>query len=80
MMRLPARRISACKSPLAFVGPSPPKELEQTISASRPVAWAGVIFFGRISKRRTGTPSRARVQAASLPARPPPTTVTRSIL
>lgn len=65
---------------MALVSPSPPRELEQTISAKRSVPWAGVIRLGRISKRRTGTPRRKRVQAASLPARPAPTTFTRSIL
>ena len=71
----PQRRISSCSRPTAlFTASSERKELEQTSSASCAVLWASVPRTGRISWRTTGMPAEASCQAASLPARPPPTT------
>src|ERR687897_3177429 len=61
-------------------GSSERKELEQTSSASPAVLCASVPRTGRISCRTTGTPLRATCQAASDPARPPPTTWIGSIV
>ena len=52
------------------------KELEHTNSARLEVLWAGVFTFGLISKTHEGIPKRANCQAASVPARPPPTIAT----
>ena len=73
---LPRRRISALSRPWAFVSSTDLKELLQTSSASRSVWCAGVIFTGRISRSVTRMPHLASAQAASLPASPPPMTVT----
>ena len=54
--------------------------MEQHSSAKYGVVWAGVVFWGFISRRVTGMPRCANCQAHSLPARPAPITVTcRSI-
>src|SRR5215207_3110859 len=75
MIREPSRRISWCSSPTAFASASSErKEFEQTSSARPPVLWASVPRRGRISCSTTGTPALAICQAASEPARPPPTT------
>src|SRR5206468_12065384 len=55
-----------------------PKEFEHTNSASRPVLWACVGSFGRISYSVTRAPRVAACQAASDPAKPPPMTTTSS--
>ena len=74
MISEPASRISACSSPTAlFSASSERKELEQTSSARLSVLCASVPRTGRISCRMTGTPASAACQAASEPARPPPT-------
>lgn len=73
MMSEPARRISSCNKPTAFVSHSSERnELEHTSSASPWVLCASVMRAGRISCRITGTPASAACHAASLPARPPP--------
>src|SRR5262245_28746820 len=72
-----SRAISALRSPWGVDSSSDLRLLEQTSSARSPVRWTGVPRTGRISWRTTGTPRRAICQAASLPASPPPTTVTR---
>jgi hypothetical protein len=73
----PARRISSCSRPTAlFSASSERSELEQTSSAQSAVWWASVPRTGRISWSTTGTPAEASCQAASLPARPAPTTWT----
>src|SRR5262249_20820025 len=67
--------ISSCSKPTAlFSQSSERKEFEHMSSARPSPVWAGVIFTGRISCRTTGTPALAICQAASEPARPPPTT------
>ena len=76
--RLPARRSSSWRSPTALCGSSERSELEQTSSANPSRRCTGDRRPGFISTRSTSTPARASVQAASLPARPAPTTVTRS--
>jgi hypothetical protein len=55
-------------------GSSERNEFEHTSSASPEVLCAAVMRSGRISWSTTGTPREAICQAASLPARPPPTT------
>ena len=80
MISPPAARISQCSRPTAFCSSSSErKEFEQTSSARPPVLWAKVPTTGRISCRTTGTPAEAICQAASEPARPPPTTWMGSI-
>ena len=79
MMSEPIFRISAFSSPTAFESSSLRRELEQTSSAKYSEEWAGVIFSGFISHRRTGIPRLASCQAHSLPARPAPKTVTGSM-
>ena len=76
MMRLPRRRSSSFNSPTALVSSSLRRELEHTSSANQGETWAGVIFFGFISTRRTGMPRTESCHAASDPASPAPTTVT----
>ena len=81
MISEPQRRISACSRPTALYSQSSDrKELEQTSSASPSVWWASVVRTGRISCRITGTPASAICQAASEPARPPPTTWMGSVV
>ena len=75
--RHPRIRISALRRPCGVSWISDLKELVQTISARRSVLCAGVGRTGRISYRSTWCPRRANCQAASDPASPPPTTVTR---
>ena len=75
----PSRRSSSFRRPTAFVRSSPRREFEQTSSAKYSLLCAGVNLSGFISTRRTPTPRRASCQAHSLPARPAPITVTRSI-
>ncbi len=71
----PQARSSAWSTPTALVSASSERsELEQTSSPSRSVACASVERTGRISCSTTGTPRDASAQAASEPARPPPTT------
>ena len=72
----PRPRISSFSRPTAATRAALRKELEQTSSASLSVWWASVGRTGRISYRRTVTPWWASCQAASLPANPPPMTVT----
>ena len=73
MIRPPACRISQCRRPTALVSSSSErKELEHTISPSRPVWWAKVSTCGRISCSTTCTPAWAACHAASDPAMPPP--------
>src|SRR5450756_2894975 len=67
-------RSSALRRPLATRTASEPRELLQTSSPNRSVSWMSVWRKGRISHSSTVRPRRARVNAASLPARPPPTT------
>src|SRR5215211_2554274 len=75
MIREPSRRISWCSSPTAFaLASSERNEFEQTSSARPAVLWASVPRTGRISCSTTGTPAAATCDAASEPARPPPTT------
>ena len=71
----PSRRISSFSRPTALSSLSPRKELLQTSSASRSVLCTAVGRTGRISYSVTGTPREAACQAASEPARPPPTIV-----
>ena len=72
--REPAARISQCSRPTALASESSErKEFEQTSSARLSVWWAAVPETGRISCRITGSPALAHCQAASEPARPPPT-------
>ncbi len=67
-MSEPARRISSCSSPTAFVSQSSERnELEHTSSARPSVLCASVILAGRISCSTTGTPAPAICQAASEP-------------
>ncbi len=74
MISEPSRRISACNRPTALLAASSErKELEQTSSARPEVACASVIRTGRISCSTTRQPASAACQAASEPARPPPT-------
>ncbi len=73
--RLPNSRSSALSKPWAFVSSVDLKVLLQTISASRSVRCAGVPTPGRISCSVTAMPRSASAQAASQPARPPPTTL-----
>ena len=70
------RRSSSFKRPTAFSSWSLRRELEQQSSAKYSVSWAGVFFSGFISRRVTWMPRLASCQAASLPARPAPITVT----
>src|SRR4029453_17556424 len=80
MISEPSRRISACSRPTALLAASSERnELEQTSSARPSVRCASVIRCGRISCRTTRTPPLATCQAASEPARPPPTTWTVSV-
>jgi hypothetical protein len=51
------------------------KLFEHTSSAGFPDVWAGFIFFGLISYRKTLTPKLDATKAASLPASPDPTNV-----
>src|SRR5450756_3026323 len=67
-------RSSALRRPLASRRASEPRELLQTSSPNRSVSWMSVWCKGRISHSSTDRPRRARDSAASLPARPPPTT------
>ncbi len=76
----PSPVISRFSIPWAVSGSVPLNELLHTSSARRSVLWAGVMVPGRISKRSTWTPFLAIRCAASIPARPPPTTRTLSIL
>src|SRR3954469_16955673 len=76
----PSRRISSLRRPTALSSLSPRKEFEQTSSARPSVLWTAVGLTGRISCRTTGTPRDAACHAASLPASPPPTIVTRAML
>ena len=75
-MREPQRRSSSFSRPTAFSSWSLLRELEHTSSAKPGLWWAGVIFWGFISRRVTGIPRRANCQAASQPASPAPITVT----
>ena len=79
MMREPQRRSSSFSSPTAFSSWSERRELEHTSSPKDGLWWAGVIFWGFISRSVTGIPRRASCQAASLPARPAPITITDSM-
>src|ERR687885_2795282 len=75
-----SRRLSSSfKSPDAVSKERLPIEFEQTSSAKESVRWAGVCLAGRISHSSTEQPLPAACQAASLPARPPPITVTSAI-
>ena len=76
MMKLPKPSISFLRMPRARSGKVLPMELLQTNSARRSPVWAAVGRVGRISTRRTWWPRLASCQAASLPASPPPMTVT----
>ena len=78
MISEPSPRISAWSSPTALLAASSERKLfEQTSSASPSVWCAGVISpVPRISERRTLRPASASCQAASEPARPPPTICT----
>ncbi len=74
-MSEPARRISSCSRPTAFVSHSSERnEFEHTSSARPSVLWASVERTGRISCSTTGTPALTICQAASEPASPPPMT------
>ena len=73
------RRSSSFSRPTAFSIWSERRELEHTSSPKYSVWWAGVIFWGFISRSSTGMPRRANCQAASLPARPAPITITGSM-
>src|SRR5262249_19793509 len=73
----PSRRISSFSRPTALSSLSPRNELLHTSSARRSVLWTAVGRTGRISGSVTGTPDDAACQAASEPARPPPTIRTR---
>src|SRR4051794_13811401 len=77
MISDPRRRISSFSRPTALSSLSPRNEFEQTSSAKPSVLWTGVGRTGRISCRTTGTPRDATCHAASEPASPPPTMVTR---
>src|SRR5688572_9831108 len=78
MVSDPMRRISSFSRPAAWSRALPRRLLEQTSSARSPVWWTGVLFTGRISCRSTPIPWRDSCHAASTPARPPPTIVTRA--
>src|ERR671926_65960 len=72
-----SRRLSSSfKSPDAVSRERLPIEFEQTSSAKEAVRWASVCLTGRISHSSTEQPLSAACQAASLPASPPPITVT----
>src|SRR5690606_14629698 len=71
----PSPRISAFNRPGAFVVTVEPRELLQTSSASWSVTCAGVSRCGRISYSLTRIPRSAACHAASLPASPPPITI-----
>ena len=71
---LPKARISALSSPTPEVGSSDRRELEHTSSARWSLTWAGERNRGFCSKSSTVCPERARRNAHSQPARPPPTT------
>ena len=79
MMREPQRRSSSFSRPTAFSSWSERRELEHTSSPKLALWWAGLIFLGFISSRRTGMPRWASCQAASLPASPAPITITGSM-
>src|SRR5690606_12105048 len=64
----------------AFVKPFARKLLLHTSSANLSVWCAGVRVTGRISYKVTGTPCEAICQAASLPAKPAPITVTFDVV
>ena len=74
----PMRSSSIFSKPAALSNLVDLNEFEHTSSARPSVVWAGEVVFGRISMRRTGTPRYASESAHSLPASPPPTTVTVS--
>src|SRR5262245_16518961 len=76
----PSRRISSFSRPTALSSLSPRKEFEQTSSARRSVLCTAVGRAGRISYSVTGTPWAAACQAASDPAKPPPTTLITFLL
>src|SRR5687768_9737120 len=80
MISDPIRRISSFSSPAAWSSALPRRLFEHTSSARSPVWCTGVWRTGRISWRSTRTPRRASCQDASLPARPPPTIVTRCVM
>ena len=67
---------SACSKPAALSGLNAPKLLLQTNSPNSSEWWAGEDIEGLISNNLTGTPALANCQAASVPARPAPITVT----
>src|ERR1043165_836760 len=76
----PHRRSSCLSSPAGAPGSSLRSELLHTSSPSSGDWCAGDIAHGFISTRETSIPASASCQAASLPATPPPTTVTRASL
>ena len=71
----PNFRISSFRTPDALSNKFEPNELEQTSSAKKAPVWAPVGVFGRISYNLTLAPLFAACHAASVPAKPPPTTV-----
>lgn len=77
IVREPKIRISSLRSPQALPYTSPLfNELEQTSSAKSGLECAGVKARGFMSYSSTKKPSSASRQAASLPARPAPITLT----
>ena len=75
----PQRRSSSFSSPTAFSSWSERRELEHTSSPKDGLWWAGVIFGVSSPEASRGSPRRASCQAASLPARPAPITITGSM-
>ena len=67
---------SSCSKPADLSELRAPKLLLQTNSPNSLVWCAGVEWMGLISTSFTGTPKLAICQAASLPARPAPITIT----
>ena len=72
------RASSSLRRPAALSKRVDLKEFEHTSSARPAGACAGEGVRGRISTKRTGTPRAASASAHSLPASPPPITVTVS--